>query len=221
MIEAIRHAMNRGKGAAAERPGDHARDESDRRLVERIAAGEESVMLELFDRHHHRLHLYCLSMVGDREAAADLAQEQWLRLIAFIRSGAEIRSPVGLMLTIARNLCLNHLRLTRPHLSLEDLPESDHPVAHSRELSHLEELVVLSLPRLPFAQREVLTLHAYCGYRFEEIAEMLGEPAGVVRMRASRARSALGRIISAILAIEEDQENARRKEGGSMKDEER
>ena len=73
----------------------------------------------------------------------------------------------------------------------------------------MEELVVLSLPKLPFAQREVLVLHAYCGYRFEDIANMLGQPIGTVRMRASRARAHLGRIISAIVEMEEDREKHR------------
>src|SRR5690606_9841445 len=131
------------------------------------------------------------------ETAEDIAQEHWLRLIRYLRGNAEVTSPVSLMLTIARNLCLNHLRVSRPQVSIDEILESEHPVIFPRELSHMEELVVLSLPKLPFAQREVLVLHAYCGYRFEDIANMLGQPIGTVRMRASRARAHLGRIISA------------------------
>ncbi len=191
----------------AERKGEpEGYDTVDRELFSRFVAGEEEVMMELFDRHHHRIFLYCLKMVGSREAAEDIAQDHWIRLIGYLRQGKEVSSPIPLMLTIARNLCLNHLRLKRPHVPIDELLESEHPVTLPREFSHLEELVILSLPKLPFRQREVLILHAYCGYRFEDIAEMLGEQVGSVRMRASRARAHLGRILTAMIGLDEDRE---------------
>lgn len=194
-----------------DQPGRHGSrtEESDQQLFERFIAGDEAAMMDLFDRHHHRIYLYCFKILGNKETAEDIAQEHWLRLIRYLRGNAEVTSPVSLMLTIARNLCLNHLRVSRPQVSIDDILESEHPVIFPRELSHLEELVVLSLPKLPFAQREVLVLHAYCGYRFEDIANMLGQPIGTVRMRASRARAHLGRIISAIVEMEEDREKHR------------
>ncbi len=163
-------------------------------------------MLEIFDRHHHRLHMYCLKIVGNRQAAEDLTQEGWLRLVRYLRSGKRVDSPIALMLTIVRNLCLNHLRLERTHRSLDDLQPSEHPLTVAEELTHMQELVALSLPKLPMRQREVLVLHAYSGYTFEQIADMLGEQVGSVRMRASRARAHLARIVSAMVEIEEDAE---------------
>lgn len=194
-----------------DQPARHAgtTEESDQQLFERFISGDENAMMDLFDRHHHRIYLYCFKILGNRETAEDIAQEHWLRLIRYLRGNAEVTSPVSLMLTIARNLCLNHLRVSRPQVSIDEILESEHPVIFPRELSHMEELVVLSLPKLPFAQREVLVLHAYCGYRFEDIANMLGQPIGTVRMRASRARAHLGRIISAIVEMEEDREKHR------------
>ena len=188
----------------------------DLELFRRFIDGEEDVMMEIFDRHHHQIYLYCLKMLGSKEAAEDVAQEHWLRLIRYLRKGKKVSSPVALMLTIARNLCMNHLRISRPHVPIDDILDSEHPVVVPQEFSHLEELVVLSLPKLPFRQREVLILHAYCGFRFEDIAVMLGEPVGTVRMRASRARAHLGRILSAIIGMEEDKErnNSRKRDEG-------
>jgi RNA polymerase sigma-70 factor (ECF subfamily) len=185
------------------------REDLDARIFARFMAGDDSALLELFDRHHHRIFLYCLKIVGNREQAEDLTQELWERVIRYREQPRDVQKPVTLMLTIARNLCLNYLKVSRRYSSLEDLPESAHPTMTTRELSHMEELVALSLPKLPFEQREVLVLHSYCGYRFEEIAELLNEPAGTLRMRASRARSHLGRIISAMIGLEEDREKSR------------
>ena len=66
----------------------------------------------------------------------------------------------------------------------------------------------MALDRLPMDQREVLILNAYAGYRYEEIAEMVGETVGAVRTRAWRARAKLGRIIAALLGLQEGTEGS-------------
>ncbi len=63
-----------------------------------------------------------------------------------------------------------------------------------------------ALEHLPLPQREVLILNAYSGYRFDEIAEMLGEPVGAIRTRAWRARVQLGRVVSALIELDENRE---------------
>ncbi len=77
------------------------------------------------------------------------------------------------------------------------------PMTTIPEPSRLEELLQIALPRLSEGQRQVLLLHTESGYRFEEIAEMLGEPVGAVKTRAWRARTNLRRIISTLIGIDE------------------
>jgi RNA polymerase sigma-70 factor (ECF subfamily) len=180
----------------------------DREIFERFLRHDDSALVELFDRHNHRLYLYCLHLVGTEQQAEDVTQELWERVLRLRAAGtATADNPVGLLIRIARNLSLDALRRNRHHAALDDLPEAKHPVAQIAELSHLEELVILALPNLPIAQREVLVLNAYSGYGFDEIAKMLSEPVGAIRMRACRARAHLGRIISAMVGMNEDSEN--------------
>ena len=175
---------------------------------ERFLAGDDSALVELYDRHNHRIFLYCRQFVRDHQRAEDMTQELWERVIRLRRERkVTSQNPMGFLLTIARNLCLDELRKDRHHLAIDDLPETSHPVDTIPELSHMEELVVRALPHLPAAQREGLVLNAYSGYRFDEIAEMLGEPVGAIRTRAWRARTHLARMISAMIGIEEDKEN--------------
>jgi RNA polymerase sigma-70 factor (ECF subfamily) len=143
-------------------------------------------------------------MLGDAEAARDVMQEVWERVIRLRGTDERVMNPAGLLMRIVRNLSLNHLRDERDHFSLDDLTEAQHPGASVREPSYLEELIVLALERLPMAQREILILHVYSGYDYTEIATMLELPVDNVRMRAMRGRAHLGRIMSALMAVEED-----------------
>lgn len=179
----------------------------DAQLFARFLEGDDTAFMELFDRHTHRLYMYCLKFVGDRKQAEDLVQDLWERVIR-LRAGErqKLDNPVGFLVRMARNLCLNHIRDRKQTASLEDLPEYEHPSTTPRELTHNEELVVAALGHLPDPQREVLVLNAYSGYRFDEIAEMLGEQVGAVRTRAWRARMQLGRIVSAFIGLDENKE---------------
>jgi RNA polymerase sigma-70 factor (ECF subfamily) len=174
-------------------------------LFQRFLKGDDAALVELFDRHNHRLFLYCMQFVLNIERAEDITQEMWERVIGLRKDASTTaENPVGLFLTIARNLCVDAIRKERNHLPIHELAESDHPVSYPREMSHLEELVIKALPQLPPQQREVLVLNAYSGYRFDEIAEILGEPVGAIRTRAWRARTHLARIIAVLLGLDED-----------------
>ncbi|MBS1913848.1 MAG: RNA polymerase sigma factor [Bacteroidetes bacterium] len=167
----------------------------------RFLEGDDAAFMELFDRYDRRLRMYCLKIVSNQEVAEDLVQELWERVIKMRNNPTEVLEPARYLLRMARNLCLKYIGRERRHTSLDDLYESDHPTESAHEPSHLEELVKLALEQLPFEQREVLTLHNYCGYGYEDIAAIRGETLGSVKMRAMRARARIGRIVAAFLAL--------------------
>ena len=198
-------------GSAVDQAGASRKESASQKdvdLFSRFLSGEDAALMELFDRHTHRLYLYCLKFVGDRVQAEDLVQDLWERVIKLrSRASEPPPNPLGLLYRIARNLSLNSIRDRRQVSSLDALPEWQHPSVSTREMSQHEELVVAALEHLPLPQREVLILNAYSGYRFDEIAEMLGEPVGAIRTRAWRARVQLGRVISALIELDENRES--------------
>lgn len=103
---------------------------------------------------------------------------------------------------IARNLHIDRarqagarseLRLVKPGDSLA--PEAFVPPEVVERLVARE--LNDALERLSEEQREVLLLCDLWGFRYEEIAEIVGVPIGTVRSRISRARSELARILVA------------------------
>jgi RNA polymerase sigma-70 factor, ECF subfamily len=175
----------------------------DAALLEQYVNGDDRAFLELYRRYNPRLLLYALKILGDRPRSEDVTQESWERLIALRGSDQQLRNPMGFLLRVARNLCIDALRARRYHTSLDDLNEGAHPTSSTEALSGLEELALESLEQLPFEQREVLVLNYYCGYKFEEIATMLGRTPDAIWARASRGRARLRQIVSEAIAEEE------------------
>ncbi len=177
-------------------------------LFGRFLDGDDAAFADLFDRHNQRLFTYCMKILGDAGEAEDITQEIWERTITMRSKPRPVDNPVGFLLTIARNLCLNRLKVARRTSSYEDLSEGSLPVHRPHDPSELEELVIQNLPKLPFDFREVLVLTAYCGYDYDEIAGLLGTSVEAIRMRASRARSRLRGLI--IDAMQQEQERMNR-----------
>ncbi len=187
----------------------HENGVDDAVLFARFQSGDDEAFLALFDRHANRIGRYCYRMIGERDSARDVAQDVWEKLVK-LRSEADyqLQNPLGLLYRIARNLSLNHIRSQRDHIPLDALAEESHPQIEMSERSRLEEMAILALQKLPLAQREILILHSYSGYTFEEIGQMIGENHGAVRTKAWRARQQLKRMIAALIEFEENQGKA-------------
>lgn len=74
------------------------------------SAQGEALLNELFGRHHVRVAAWCYRMTGDRESAADLAQEIFLKAFRHIGSFRRDSKFTTWLYTIARNHCKNELR---------------------------------------------------------------------------------------------------------------
>jgi RNA polymerase sigma-70 factor (ECF subfamily) len=174
-------------------------------LFQRFLDGDDTAFMILFRRHTPRLYLYSVKILGNRQLANDIVQDVWERMARFRPEGRE--SPVslfGLLIRTTRNLCINQLKVRDRNVSLEAMPEWQRPPAHTTEMTELEEAVVAALDYLPVEQREVIVLHTYCGYSYDEIAEMLEEPSAALRTRAWRARTRLARIIAELIGADND-----------------
>jgi RNA polymerase sigma-70 factor (ECF subfamily) len=169
----------------------------DAALFERFLNGEDEAFVALFKRHNRRLFTYAAKILGSHEQAEDITQELWERVIQIRSSPQQIHNPAGFFVRMARNLCLDHLKRGRRTIRLDDADDSPHLGAAATELTEMEEIAVAALDGLPFESREVLVLNLYCGYRFDEIATMLGKSPDAVWARASRARAQLRNIVAA------------------------
>jgi RNA polymerase sigma-70 factor (ECF subfamily) len=136
---------------------------------------------ELFRAHWPLLYGYLLRRTGDRELAADLAQETFLRATrSFL--GWRGGSAAAWLLAIARNVLVDAVRAHRSADRLDDT------VLAPVEVDDGPLLAREQLQRLPSRDRDLLLLVHGHGYSHAEIAAMSGTTAAAVRTAVYRAR---------------------------------
>lgn len=154
--------------------------------------GDDNAAMYFFRSYNRKIFLYCAKLVNNTHVAEDITQEVWERIIKIRnQSHPEIANPGGFMFTIARNLCLNHIKLRKHTIPIDAISEIDIPHEFQPGSTDVEELVNSSLDSLKFEDKELLVLNMFCGYRFDEIAEMMGMSPNAIWTRASRARAQL------------------------------
>ncbi len=163
---------------------------TDDALGRAYAGGDVTAFATLYTRYEARVFGFCLRYLGDRDTAADAFQETFMRLV----DGAVGYEPRGRfpswIFTIARRVCLDILRADKKQPSLGDagdIPAISGPAADIERRDELERY----LSRLPPEQREVLLLHRYHGFAYEEVAAMTGSTEAAVKQKAYRALKTL------------------------------
>lgn len=153
------------------------------------------------------LYSYALTLTRDQTKAEDLVQETYLRAVRAFGDLSPNSNLKGWLFVILRNAWLNQLRHERSgprFVELEtegtgnrgstDARMSDPYVLYLRKVEREE--IVEAIAQLPVLHREVVILRDIEGFSYQEIATMIGCPAGTVMSRLGRAREKLRRILS-------------------------
>lgn len=148
-------------------------------------------------------------LTWDREEAKDILQETLLRLVRMIKEGklkSQNGSLKGLLLQVARNLCIDHLRSKKNFISLDDIGDwafdpkmNDNRPDRVVERKDRECQFFRALKYLTDTQRTILVLHDYHHESYEEIARTLGLTVNNVRTHLWRARERLRQILQPLI----------------------
>ena len=176
-------------------------------LVRQAQAGDQTAYAGLFERYQRSIFNVMYQLVRDREDAADLTQETFVRAFRHL-SRLQAPEAFGTWLRrIAVNIGRDHLKrrrlpteplttLTGGERAVESPDESLDRVAIRRELV---ATIRTAIARLPEDHRLVVILHHLDGLPVAEIAEVLDIPVGTVKSRLARARAALRDLLAPYL----------------------
>lgn len=144
--------------------------------------------------YHELLHHFSRSM-QDRDAAADIVQEAYARLLALQRNGQAVTDARALLYRTARNLVIDQYRRAevRRHEDIDVLTESDQPHA-PRHLQPDEILAsaqvirsyVGAIETLPPRCREAFVLYVFDELTHAQIAERMGISSSMVEKHVVR-----------------------------------
>lgn len=177
-------------------------------LVDRARAGDQDAFEQLVLSNQNRVYALAFRMVNDREEAADLAQEAFLKAWQGLPAFQGDSSFSTWVYRLASNVCIDYLRKQKrrrevePVLSLDDeesgwTEPADWDQDPQRQLERAERsrAVARGLEALPDHHRQVLALRELSGLSYQEIGQALELDIGTVKSRIARARLALRKIL--------------------------
>lgn len=161
--------------------------EDDGALVERARAGDGRALDALVARHHEAVYAVTYRVLGDRDAAADAAQDTFVKALAGLdgfRGDASFRTW---LLRIAANEATSAGRRTtrRREVALDPAGEWAEGGASPERAAVVRteaERVEAALDRLPEKQRLAVSLRLQEDMTHREIAEVLGSSEGAARV---------------------------------------
>ena len=171
--------------------------------------GEKDGLREIYEEYISYIYGIVRNMLMNKEEAEDVTSDFFIRLWEKSDSFRPGTGHKGWMATIARNLCIDHIRKNKRvdivDFSTEQGEEAREQVLMAKNISEdyssksVEEQVVSSISMtealavLKDAERQVIHMKIMSEMTFQEIADILQEPLGTVAWRYREAVKKLRR----------------------------
>ena len=168
----------------------------ERTTRDRLIAGEERALNEIYDQYSSFVYGLALRVIGDARAAEDVSQDVfvtvWERPSAFDPDRGSLRTWLG---TLAHRRAVDHVRReeARRRRAIKDAARRvSTPDVEEMALALVTaERVRSALETLPDERRRAIQLAYFGGKTYRQVAEVLGIPEGTAK---SRLRLGLRRV---------------------------
>ncbi len=180
----------------------------EKKLIERVLAGDPEAFSDLMAIHEKQVYNLCLRMTGHPEDAQDLAQEAFLKAWRGLQFYKFESSFSTWLYRLTSNVCIDFLRQQKrraagsltmtdengeeAELEIMDPAPTPEQQAVSRER---KAYIAAALNQLEDEFRLVLMLRVVDELSYEEIGEVLDLKPGTVKSRIARARTKLKKIL--------------------------
>ncbi len=180
--------------------------DADVEIVRRVQAGDVAAFDRLIEKYRERVFGIIYNMTSNREDAADLSQDAFIKAFQSIHRFGGQSSFFTWLYRIAVNSTLSHLRKARlrAFFSLERI-DSEEPVAkeiidaltdksgadRDTYVHELQEKLNDAMQKLSIKHRTVVTLFEIEGLSHQEIADVMECSVGTVRSRLHYAKQLL------------------------------
>ncbi len=167
-------------------------------LAERLAAGDDHALAEVFDHLGPTVFGAALRVLGEGSAAQDVVQDVFVELWSHPDRYDPSAGPLGSYLIVrARHRAIDLIRSELRRLARQErhhrmTPEGGDPTPADRvTAADTADAVRAAVRLLPDGQREVVELAYFQGMSYREVAHATGIPEGTAK---SRLRLALAKL---------------------------
>ena len=158
---------------------------SDAQLISKYISGNENSLSVLINRHQSRIYGFIFSKIQDRDAAEDIFQDTFIKVIQTLKRGLynEQGKFLPWVMRIAHNLVIDHFRKNNRMPKFNGRGDFDvfsvisdgnlnieSKIVESQIASHVRIL----LEELPEDQKTVIKMRIYQDMSFKEISENTG-----------------------------------------------
>jgi RNA polymerase sigma factor (sigma-70 family) len=164
---------------------------TDERLARLAAKGDRMAFEAIFDRYHQELYRYCVSLLRNREDAADALQSTMMRALRALDGDNRDISLRPWLYRIAHNESMTLLRQARPDRDRESAVTAVNDVEASASTRARLAALLSDIRDLPDRQRGALVMRELSGLGYEEIADALDTSPAGAKQAVYDARRAL------------------------------
>ncbi|MDE7195084.1 MAG: sigma-70 family RNA polymerase sigma factor [Oscillospiraceae bacterium] len=162
-------------------------------LFSALRSGSMSAFEEIYSALSKPVYTVALRIAGERTLAEDITQEVFIKLFSSPPDGS-VKKPRAYIFAMAHNAAINSLKKISQCENIEcaeDIPDS-----YSLQTAAENRLdIAAALAELPQEEREVVALRVNGGFKFREIARIMGIPAGTAAWRWNKAINTLRQIL--------------------------
>jgi len=161
-------------------------------LVSALRGGDKAAFRQLYFHYYEQLYRFAFFRTGSEEVSKDLLQDLFYRIWeSRQRLNPEKSFKAYLYKSLGNMIIDNSRRKSAQNLSLERVPEAK---SSDYDVSGID--VKNAIEKLPVKLQEVLSMSRYEGFKYSEIAEILGISLKAVEKRMTKAFKLLKSILS-------------------------
>ena len=176
----------------------------EREAISRCLAGDKNAYATLVGQYQAQVLALCLRMTGNREDAADVAQQAFIQAYRHLDRYDPDQPFRPWLYKISTNECITFLRRTKKHQAvpaaddvLENVSDPADGAPSIVDLAEDRERVRTAVAQLPLSYRQVVVAYYFQELSYQEIARQTGVPVGTVGTLLHRAKQQLRKLLAA------------------------
>ncbi len=171
-------------------------------LAAAFRTGSQAAVRAVYERYSGAVFGIALSVLGDRELAADASQVTFLNAWRACRSLEPGRPMAPWLYTIARRAAIDLYR-RRAHTPEPMEPDDQATITLPPSMEGIWEAyqIRIALDALPSEERDVVRAQHFGGLTHTQIAEQLSLPVGTVKSRSHRAHRRLAAMLGHLVEV--------------------